>query len=232
MKHRIIGVFDSGVGGKLIVGKISTALPGAKVIFKSDSKYFPYGDKSDEFIFRRATFLTRELLKQNCKLIVIACNSVTTNSINRLRKKFPQITFVGIEPPIKPIAKLSRTGKVAIMVTETTAKSSRVQKLKNRFAPNIKVYKIACPGLAEVIEEIVNQRSPLRYYLVSKSEKDITDMLKKFLDQPVAEGTDIIGLACTHYPYILSQMQSLYPKVSFYDPADAVVAQVKRLATK
>lgn len=223
-------MFDSGIGGKLIAQKIHRTLPQATVIFKSDSDFFPYGDKPQSFILRRSIAMTQKLIKESCQLIVVACNAATTNTIKSLRQKFPQLTFVGIEPPIKPIVALTHTGKVAVMGTPATINSHRYQVLTEKFAGQTKIYDIACPGLAEKIEAIIRQRHPLRYYQVSKSEFNFQNQLAVILDNCIAAGVNSVGLACTHYPYLLKQMKAYYPHVTFYDPAAAVVKQVKKLA--
>ena len=204
-----IGVFDSGIGGKLIAQKIRCALPQAKIIFKSDPDYFPYGNKTAAIILRRLIHFSRVFTKLGCSLVVIACNTATTNAISELRHQYPYLTFVGIEPPIKPITQLTKTGKIAIIGTSTTIATVRKDAL---------LYAIACPGLAEAIE--TNPQPRL----------ETAQLLHQFLDQPIADGVDVVGVACTHYPYLLSQMRQLYPQVLFYDPADAVVTQVLKLA--
>lgn len=215
-----IGVFDSGIGGQLIAEKIRRALPQATVIFKSDSEFFPYGDKPQSFILRRSIAMTKKLVAKGCQLIIIACNAATTNTINALRQKFPSLTFVGVEPPVKPTVTLSRTKKIAIMATPATITSHRFREIVRKYANKVTPYSIACHGLAEQIETRV------------KSHRSLTleKTIRKFLDQPVKAGVDVVGLGCTHYPYLLPQLKKLYPQVTFYDPADAVVAQVKKLA--
>jgi len=214
-----IGVFDSGVGGKLIANALTEQLPKNKIIFISDDKHFPYGNKSSTFIYSRAKVLTQELIDQNCNLIVIGCNTITTHTINKLRNKFPKVKFVGIEPPIKPLAKLTKSKKVAIMATPVTCKSTQASKLIDKYGKGIKVYKIACHDLTKTIEDAIkNKKSP-----------QVSSLIKKYLDKSIKQGVDVVGLACTHYPYILNQLQKTYPQVIFYDPAPAIIKQVKRL---
>lgn len=216
-----IGVFDSGIGGRLIADKINKKIPEAEVIFKSDSKYFPYGDKSSGVILKRLVFFTKEFNKLNCGIIVIACNTATTNTIDELRKIFLKQIFVGIEPPVKPIIKLTKTGKVILIATESTIASERFKNLKREFSNGKKVIGVACPGLAEEIENSSNFETDA-----------LACLIKKYLDEPLAEGADVVGLGCTHYPHVLPLMKKLYPRVIFYDPAEAVADQVARLIQK
>jgi len=210
-----IGVFDSGIGGRLIAKKIRSKLPKTKIIFIADSKHFPYGSKSQAFIFKRSQVLTKKLAKLSATLIVVACNSATTNTIQHLRQQFPSLTFVGIEPPLKPSVTLSKTGKVAIIGTEMTLNSRRYQELIKKFSKNIKLFSLPCPGLASAIEK--------------GRLKTALNIAQKILDKPIADGVDTVGFACTHYPYLLKKMQTNYPNVTFYDPADAVADRVKYL---
>ena len=218
-----IGVFDSGVGGKLIAAKIQQALPGVEVIFKSDPEYFPYGNKSAKTILGRVSGFVGKFQKLGCQIIVIACNSATTNIIDSLRKRFPQIKFVGVEPPLKPIVKMTKAGKVAILGTRATIQSSRLKDLVKRYAGGTEVSLIACPGLAEYIERLKSEDMEVSD-LAERSR--VSEILRKFLDKPIASGADVVGIACTHYPYLLPTMRELYPGVIFYDPADAVVAHL------
>lgn len=215
-----IGVFDSGVGGKLIAQKIQKEIPSAEVIFKSDPEYFPYGNKTAPVILERTSYFVREFEKLECSIVVIACNSATTNVIRDLRKRFPHIQFVGIEPPVKPIVELTKSGKVAVIGTEATIRSERLVELIKKYSERVKIFSVPCPGLAEHIEKF-----QLFKTLESGDKPDL--LIRKFLDVPIAGGVDVVGIACTHYPYLLSQMKGLYPNVTFYDPADAVVFRVR-----
>lgn len=222
-----IGVFDSGVGGKLIARMVEKELPKATVIFRSDPDYFPYGNKTPEVILERVSLFAKKFQQLGCAIVVIACNSATTNVIERLRQLFPRIQFVGVEPPLKPISRLTNSKKIAIMGTNATIASERRKILQELFARGITVYNIVCPGLAEYIEKRVMK--DIKCGATFYNDQQAKDLIKKFLDKPIAEGVDVVGIACTHYPYLLPQMKELYPQVTFYDPADAVVKYVKRI---
>ena len=218
-------MFDSGIGGRLIADKLRE-LKNVKIVYLSDPEYFPYGDKAETVIQNRLLHFAGQFKLKGCRIVVIACNSATTNGITVLRNKFPEIVFVGIEPSVKPIAGITKTGKVAVIGSAATIASGRIKKLQGLFEHGVKFYNIACPGLAEYVEEKVvkNIKCSTTFYNDKKAES----LIKRFLDKPVAEGVDVVGIACTHYPYLLPLMQNLYPKVKFYDPADAVVAQVEK----
>lgn len=221
-----IGVFDSGAGGKLIADKLAR-LKNTKIVYLSDPEYFPYGNKPKQVIRERLLHFTGLFMSKKCRIVVIACNSATTNGIAFLRQKFPGITFIGVEPPIKPVSVMTKSGKAAIMGTPATINSGRLKKLEALFAGGVQMDKISCPGLAEYIEKKIakNIKCCTTFY----SDQAATNLVKTFLDKPVAGGVDTVGIACTHYPFLLPLMQKMYPKVKFYDPADAVVSQVRRM---
>ena len=220
-----IGVFDSGVGGKLIADKLSR-LKNTRIVYLSDPEYFPYGNKASAVIRSRLLHFAGQFKLRGCRIVVIACNSAATNGIVFLRQKFPDITFIGIEPPVKPISVLTKSKKAAIMGTPATIASDRLGKLEESFGSGIKLYNIPCPGLAEHIEALVNKNIKCSTTFYNDKQGEI--IIRKFLNKPIADGVDVVGIACTHYPYLLPLMQRIYPEVRFYDPADAVVAQVEK----
>lgn len=220
-----IGIFDSGVGGRFIADKLK-ALKNVKIVYLSDPEYFPYGNKTETVIQERLLYFAGQFKLMDCRIVVIACNSATTNGIAFLRQKFPDITFIGIEPPIKPISNLTKSKKIAIMGSQATISSERRKKLQGLFSQGIKLYNISCPGLAEFVERRVTE--DIKCYITFYNDRQAKSLIKKFLDKPIAGGVDVVGIACTHYPYLLPLMRRIYPKVIFYDPADAVVAQVEK----
>lgn len=218
-----IGVFDSGVGAYLVAAAIQRKIPDVALIVKTDPEFFPYGNKSQRIIQERLIHFAKEFQKEGCQIVVIACNSATTNGIEYLRWKFPELLLVGIEPPVKPIVAMSKTGKVAVIGTEATMRSKQLERLIERYGEGVKIEMIACPGLAEFIEE--NEGSDLA------ERSDPSDLIKQLLDRPISDGVDVVGLACTHYPYLLPLMKKLYPAVTFYDPTEAVIKRVKHLVS-
>ena len=131
-----IGIFDSGVGGTSIWREINALLPLENTIYLSDSKNAPYGDKSKEEIINLAIKNTEFLLKQHCKIIVIACNTATTNAIKTLRKKY-DVPFIGIEPAIKPAALQTKTNTIGILATEGTLNSELFERTSSSINQKI-----------------------------------------------------------------------------------------------
>ena len=131
-----IGVFDSGIGGTSIWKEITSILPFENTLYLSDSKNAPYGDKPADEIRALAVKNTEFLLKQNCKLIVVACNTATTNAIDYLRANY-SVPFIGIEPAIKPAALKTKTNKIGILATKGTLNSSLFEKTSRKIDQNI-----------------------------------------------------------------------------------------------
>ena len=123
MSFKPIGIFDSGVGGLSIWKEIRDMLPYESTIYLSDSKHAPYGPKGQKTIIDLSIKNSQWLIDHGCKLIVVACNTATTNAIDQLRNKF-SVPFIGIEPAIKPAALQSKTKKIGILATEGTLSSN------------------------------------------------------------------------------------------------------------
>ncbi|MEN9327162.1 MAG: Glutamate racemase, partial [Bacteroidota bacterium] len=118
-----IGLFDSGVGGTSIWKEVHTLLPNESTIYLADSKNAPYGQKSQDEIIALSIKNTEILLNNNCKIIIVACNTATTNAIKVLRATY-DIPFIGIEPAIKPAALHTKTQKIGILATQGTLNSA------------------------------------------------------------------------------------------------------------
>ena len=145
-----IGVFDSGIGGTSIWTAIHELLPNEKTIYLADSKNAPYGQKSKDEIIALSEKNTEFLLHQNCKLIVVACNTATTNAISHLRSKY-NIPFIGIEPAIKPAALNSHTKTIGVLATKGTISSELFHQAVLNF-PEVQIIEQIGYDLVPLIE--------------------------------------------------------------------------------
>ena len=146
-----IGIFDSGIGGTSIWKEINKLLPNENTLFLSDSKNAPYGQKSKEKIIELSIKNTEYLLRNNCKIIVIACNTATTNAITYLRENY-KVPFIGIEPAIKPASLKTKTNTIGILATKGTLNSRLFEKTSSLINSNIKIIEQVGEGLVELIE--------------------------------------------------------------------------------
>ena len=215
-----IGIFDSGVGGTSILKEIHALLPNENIIYLADSKNAPYGDRSSEEIKSLSVKNTEFLLMKECKIIVVACNTATTNAIASLRSQY-DTPFVGIEPAIKPAALQTKTNTVGILATKGTLSSSLFHKTSNLFASDIEVIEQIGDGIVRLIED-------------GKLEsQDMVDLLQAYLDPMVKAKIDYLVLGCTHYSYLIPLLKEMLPdSVTIIDSGEAVARQTKHLLIK
>ncbi len=212
-----IGVFDSGVGGLTVLQAICKALPQECLLYIADSGHTPYGDKSLEYIQQRALILTRFLLDQGAKAVVIASNTTTAASADLLRSTFP-VPIVAVEPALKLAATSTRTGVVGVLVTVVTSQSTRFAALLERFRQDIKVVIQPAPGLVEQIE---------RGDLTSSTT---CALIERYVRPLLSAGADTIVLGSTHYPHLRPLIAEIAgPEVTLIDTGEAVAQQVRRV---
>jgi glutamate racemase len=211
-----IGIFDSGIGGTSIWKEIHHLLPNEKTIYLADSKNAPYGQKSKEEIVALSIKNTDLLLEMNCKLIVVACNTATTNAIRELRAKY-DIPFIGIEPAIKPAATNSKTRKIGILATQGTLISELFNKTAQQFQ-NTKIIDQVGHGLVPLIE------SGKMY------SAEMTELLHSYLIPMIDADIDYLVLGCSHYPYLIPQIKEILPNhIQIIDSGEAVAKQTQSL---
>lgn len=211
-----IGIFDSGIGGLSIAQQIRKQLPNEDLIYVADTLHAPYGDKSTRFIQQRVHEIAQWFIQQNAKAIVVACNTATVNAIDQLRRNV-NIPVIGVEPAIKPAAKQSKNKKVAILVTQATAKNNRFLALVNKYQGTSQVFIQPCPGLVEIIEQ-GEEQSPLCY-----------SMLENYLTPLLNNGVDTIVLGCTHYPFVSHAIKDICGKhINLMETALPVTEQLNR----
>ncbi len=213
-----IGIFDSGVGGLSVLKAVREELPEESIIYLADQAHVPYGPRPLDEVRRFAHKMTEYLLARGSKLIVVACNAASAAALLDLRKKFPTVPFVGMEPAVKPAAETTQTGKVGVLATPATFQGALYASVIERFAQGVRVYQDTCPGLVAQIEAGEIHTPATRQIL----EKALVPML--------AAGIDTVVLGCTHYPFVIPVIQEIAgPGVRVIDPAPAVARQVKRV---
>lgn len=215
-KSQPIGLFDSGVGGLTIWKDVINLLPCEDTIYLADSKNAPYGPKSKEEIIALSCKNTEALIEMGCKLIIVACNTASTNAIKVLRAKY-DIPFVGIEPALKPAVNKSNTQIIGILATQGTISSEL-------FANRVAEYKDTT-----IIEQV-------GYGIVDLIERGhiesakMTALLEAYLQPMIARNIDYLVLGCTHYPFLLTQIRKILPDtVTIIDSGAAVAKQTQKL---
>jgi glutamate racemase len=211
-----IGLFDSGIGGTSIWKEIHALLPWEDTIYLADSKNAPYGQKTKAEIVALSCKNTEFLLGHDCKMIVVACNTATTNAIKELREKY-DVPFIGIEPAIKPAAIHTSTNAIGILATKGTLSSELFNKTVAGFT-GVNVVEQVGYNLVALIES-------------GKLESDeIKGLLKEYLQPMIDANIDYLVLGCSHYPYLVPQIkQILPPHVKIIDSGAAVARQTKKM---
>lgn len=217
MNNQPIGIFDSGIGGTSIWKEVVKLLPNENTIYLADSKNAPYGEKTADEIIELCIKNTELLILKGCKLIIVACNTATTNAIDYLRKTY-SIPFIGIEPAIKPAALYSKTGAIGILATKGTLSSKLFEKTTREYAKNITTIEQNGEGLVPLIEA------------GKLNSEELNLLLSTYLKPMLKFNIDHLVLGCTHYPYLIPQItEILGPTVNIIDSGQAVAKQTKAI---
>ncbi|MEL7937258.1 glutamate racemase [Pseudomonas delhiensis] len=214
--ERPIGVFDSGVGGLSVLREIRARLPGESLVYLADCGHVPYGEKTPEYIRERCRRIAEFLIAQDCKALVLACNTATAAAASDLRERYPQLPILAMEPAVKPAAAATSSGVVGVLATTGTLKSARFAALLDRFASDVRVITQPCPGLVERIEAGDLDGPQTR------------ELLQGFVEPLLAEGCDTLILGCTHYPFLRPLLGRMLPSgVSLIDTGAAVARHLQ-----
>jgi glutamate racemase len=211
-------MFDSGIGGLSVLRAMRKLMPEEPVIYFGDQGHVPYGPRPLEQVRDFSEAITRFLLAQDAKLIVVACNTASAAALHYLRDRFPNVSFVGMEPAVKPAAEHTRSGAVGVLATPATFQGALYASVLERFASGVQVLQDTCPGLVGQIEKGDLDGDETRAIL----EKALRPMLDR--------GIDTVVLGCTHYPFVIPLIEQIVGEnVRVIDPAPAVAKQTKRL---
>lgn len=211
-----IGIFDSGIGGVTVLKEIIKLLPNENYIYYSDSVHNPYGDKSDKMILTICDKIVNKLLENNCKTIVIACNTASAKAVSYLRDKYKDIPIIAIEPAYKMVHDYAYDKPTLVMATQGTIKSEKFNMLYQKYN-NHKTYLYPCIGLADIIE--------------SGNEKELEKYLKINLGV-YAGKVDNVVLGCTHYPLVEKQIENVLGNVKFFNGAAKLAIHFKDILQK
>ncbi|MCL2809708.1 MAG: glutamate racemase [Treponema sp.] len=218
MDNKPILFIDSGIGGLLYCRDFLKHNPREEVCYLADTKNFPYGQREKEELISILITLIEKLLKTIYpKIIVIACNTATISALDPLREHFPDISFVGTVPAIKPAAKASIKRKVGVLGTTRTVEDPYNQSL---VKDSCEILAVAAPELVEFVEQ--------RFEKADENEK--TEIVKKYIDIFRKEGIDTLVLGCTHYLYLLDEFRKeASPDIQIFDSLDGITKRIEFL---
>ena len=211
-----VGVLDSGVGGLSVVAALQRVMPALPVRYIADTARFPYGDRAPSEVAERTLELGARLVDEGCALLVIACNTASSAALELLRERF-DVPIVGMEPPLKPAVERTRSGRVAVLATASTAGGERLARLHASFAADREVLTVPLPGLADLVEagEIAGPR--------------VEGILSAAVAELRADDVDEVALGCTHYAFLRPALTAMLgPGVEIIDTAEPVARRVRQ----
>lgn len=201
-----------------VLKAIRQQFPQESLIYLADQAHVPYGPRPMEEVRTFATGITRYLLSQGAKLVVLACNAASAAALQFLRETFAEVPFVGMEPAVKPAAERTHSGVVGVLATPATFQGALYASVVERFAQEVTLLQHTCPGLVAQIE-------------AGRLDSPETRLiLEEALHPMLAQGIDTVVLGCTHYPFVIPLIEKIAgPGVRVIDPAPAVARQVGRV---
>jgi glutamate racemase len=215
MIDKPIGIFDSGVGGLSVWQEIDSLLPNESVVYYADNANCPYGEKTPDEVILYSEKVTQFLIAKGCKIIVIACNTATSQAIDYLRETF-DIPFVGIVPAVKPASINSKTGIIAILATAGTLKSRKFNETKQEFSVNTEIILVEGGELVDLVENGL------------QGTKQSEEILHKYIDPLIERHIDHLVLGCTHFPFLIEDIKKITgDRVILDNPASAIARRTK-----
>lgn len=216
-----IGVFDSGMGGLSVVKEIQAWLPHESIVYLADTKYVPYGDRSDEEIRQLTANAVAWLYQQGCKAVVVACNTASAFSLTHLRDYYGEnFPVIGLVPAVKPAVLKSQSKVVGVLATPGTLRGSLLKDV---------IAQVAVPHQVEVLTAVSLALVPF----VERGEQDsqaCQDELKQVLQPLVDAGADHLVLGCTHYPFLKNSLEQVFgEQFTLVDSGLAVARQTGRV---
>lgn len=212
-----IGVFDSGLGGITLLNQALRQMPDEYYLFYADTDHVPYGEKTREQIMRYVSDSARFMMENGCKALVIGCNTATSVGIAHLRKDWPDIPIIGIEPAVKPaLTKYRKDGRVLVCATAITINGEKLEHLIERLKGEEVVDKIALPGLVRLAESGHFEKEEVKSYLRGAFAG---------LD---LKAYDCIVLGCTHFNFFKDTFDEMFPGIPVIDGSKAAIAQLHR----
>lgn len=209
-------LFDSGIGGLTVLREARVLVPERQFIYVADDAGFPYGSWQEDELEAHILSLIGQLIEaHNPELVIVACNTASTLVLPALRKAFPETIFVGTVPAIKPAAERTSSGLISVLATPGTVKRAYTRDLIQSFASKCHVRLVGSEELAELAEAYMRGDEV--------SDRQLEPIINECLIEKEGQRTDIVVLACTHYPFLANRFRQIaaWP-VDWLDPAEAI----------
>ncbi|WP_037111691.1 glutamate racemase [Pseudorhizobium marinum] len=221
--ERPVLMFDSGIGGLTVLREARVLMPGRRFVYVADDAGFPYGSWEEDRLRAHIVSLFRGLIAEHDpEIAVIACNTASTLVLDDLRAAFPDTPFVGTVPAIKPAAERTRSGLISVLATPGTVKRQYTRNLIGEWASRVHVRLVGSERLAGLAETYMRQGFV--------DEDAVREEIAPCFIEQEGRRTDIVVLACTHYPFLVNRMRKTAPwPVDWIDPAEAIARRALSL---
>lgn len=215
----MLGIFDSGLGGLTVAKEVLKTSPNQKIIYFGDTARVPYGNKSERIVTEYAFSNTEFLISKGAKIIIVACNTVSALSLDKLKNNFNLPIFGVIEPAISEAVIKTKNNKIGVIGTKATIKSGIYQKKVKENNSKMKVFSVATPLLVHLVEE-------------NWADKEETEeIIKRYLKPLKKDGIDTLILGCTHYPFLKELISDIMgPDITLIDSGEETAKEFKKLA--
>lgn len=220
LKNRPIGVFDSGVGGLTVARSIRRCLPEEDVVYFGDTARVPYGNKSRETVVRFAKEIMAFMMERDVKMVVVACNTASSFSLNVLKKLYPVSVIGVIKPGVREAVAVSESGRIGVIGTKSTVSSRAYDREFARTGRKVRLFSRSCPLFVPLVE--------------NKHVKDdiAHSVAKKYLKYFKERDIDTLILGCTHYPILKEVIGDIMGGVKLVDSSTAVAGEVRTLLSR
>ncbi|HKZ62342.1 MAG TPA: glutamate racemase [Nitrososphaera sp.] len=219
MTNNPIAVFDSGIGSLSIIRELKREVPNEDLLYFADRAHFPYGNKSHPLLREVIVNTINYLRRYKPKLVVVASNTPSVQVLDEVRRFVTDVPIIGVRPPLREAAKMTRKKHIGIMATEGTIRSKELEiQIRREVPQHILVTRFNASPIIELIEQGVHLENERRTF----------DVVSRVLGDGVDEKIDVITLSSTHLPFVKTYLNALLPTVRFVDPAQIVARDVRK----
>lgn len=220
-KYSPIGVFDSGIGGLTIVHEIAKQLPNEKVVYIGDDAHFPYGEKTADQIREYSREICQKLLDRGVKLMVVACNTITTAFLEEARKTLPVPVVGVVGAGARAAAAATKNNNIGILATKATVDSGMYEAEIKKIKPEANVTSVAAFKFVNFVENELEM-------VLNNPKQEVFDAISEYTKVFVQKNVDTVLLGCTHFPPLQPLLQqSLTQKINFVSPGDNTIIRIK-----
>ena len=219
MNNAPIGVYDSGFGGLSVWRELRRLLPHESLLYLGDGKNCPYGGRLRSEIEGFAIEAVERLVAEGVKMVVVGCNTATTAAVETLRRRWPDMPIVGLEPAVKPACLTTQSRKIAVLATAHSLSSDMFLDTAARYASDVEVVKVIGEGFVELVESDMEH--------TAEAER----MVRKAVEPLLGRGVDKLVLGCTHYPFLRPTIERIIAGegIEVIDSGAAVARRVEWL---